>query len=170
LTRLSQVGGHDKLGVQVIRLKQLNPDIQQTFTLNLLKNYDQSDPANKKNRGQIALELEYKPFDGNEEGDAGTDLDQIEGDIGKTLSIPRVTFDPSPATITPSGGGFTTAGGGLLLVTIHAAEDVEGKSHTNPYARIIFRGEKRRTKVSKSLRRLHFRIFLESSREAARII
>ncbi|CAM6087065.1 unnamed protein product [Calypogeia fissa] len=143
-----KVGGHDKLGVQVVRLKQLNPDDQQTFTLNLLKNYDQSDPANKKNRGQITLALEYKQFDGNEEEDEETDFEQIESENNiPDLSIPKgstVSFDPSPVTIAP-----TTTGGGLLVVIVHAAEDVEGKSHTNPYARIIFRGEKKRSKVIK---------------------
>jgi len=37
--------------------------------------------------------------------------------------------------------------GGLLVVMIHEAKDVEGKHHTNPYARIIFKGEEKRTHV-----------------------
>lgn len=145
-----QVGGHDKLGLQSIPLKQLNPDTPQTFTLNLLKSFDVNDPANKKNRGQITLELKYRPFDGNEEEaeEAEEDFGRIDYDGGKDPSMPKtstVSFDPSPVTITPAA---SAAGGGLLLVTVHGAEDVEGKSHTNPYVRIIFRGEKKRTKVS----------------------
>ena len=38
-------------------------------------------------------------------------------------------------------------GGGLLLVTIQCAEGLEGKHHTNPYAVIIYKGERKRTKV-----------------------
>jgi hypothetical protein len=41
----------------------------------------------------------------------------------------------------------TPEGGGLLEVIIHAAEDVEGKYHTNPYAKVVFRGEERKTQV-----------------------
>jgi hypothetical protein len=41
----------------------------------------------------------------------------------------------------------TPEGGGLLEVIIHAAEDVEGKYHTNPYAKVTFRGEERKTQV-----------------------
>lgn len=42
----------------------------------------------------------------------------------------------------------TSPDGGLLSVTIHSAEDVEGKHHTNPYAEVHFQGEKRKTPVS----------------------
>ncbi|KAJ8424861.1 hypothetical protein Cgig2_003148 [Carnegiea gigantea] len=46
----------------------------------------------------------------------------------------------------------TPAGGGVLVVIVHEAQDVEGKHHTNPFARIIFRGEKRKTKTVKKNR------------------
>ena len=42
----------------------------------------------------------------------------------------------------------TNPNGGLLSVTIHQAEDVEGKHHTNPYVEVQFRGDKKKTSVS----------------------
>ncbi|KAL3536269.1 hypothetical protein ACH5RR_004730 [Cinchona calisaya] len=43
------------------------------------------------------------------------------------------------------------SGAGLLLVTVIGAEDVEGKSHNNPYALVLFKGEKKKTKsINKS--------------------
>ncbi|KAF2302053.1 hypothetical protein GH714_031854 [Hevea brasiliensis] len=44
------------------------------------------------------------------------------------------------------------AGGGLLVVIVHEAQDVEGKYHTNPHVRLIFRGEERKTKHLKKNR------------------
>jgi hypothetical protein len=41
----------------------------------------------------------------------------------------------------------TAEGGGLLEVIVHAAEDVEGKYHTNPYAKVVFRGDEKKTQV-----------------------
>lgn len=38
-------------------------------------------------------------------------------------------------------------GGGLLEVIVHSAEDVEGRHHTNPYAKVLFRGDERKTQV-----------------------
>eukprot|EP00494_Astrolonche_serrata_P001772 UN01778 len=46
----------------------------------------------------------------------------------------------------------TPAGGGLLFVVVHEAQDLEGKHHTNPYAKIIFKGEEKKTKVIKKNR------------------
>ena len=46
----------------------------------------------------------------------------------------------------PEGGNAD--GGGLLSVTIHQAEEVEGKHHTNPYVEVHFRGDKKKTSVS----------------------
>jgi Ca2+-dependent lipid-binding protein len=40
----------------------------------------------------------------------------------------------------------------LLSVTIHQAEEVEGKHHTNPFVEVHFRGEKRKTSVIKKNR------------------
>lgn len=37
--------------------------------------------------------------------------------------------------------------GGLLVVTVHEGEDLEGKHHTNPFVRVIFKGDKKETPV-----------------------
>ncbi|XP_017701543.1 synaptotagmin-2-like [Phoenix dactylifera] len=123
-----QVGKHDKMGMNVIRLKELTPDEPKSLTLDLLKKMDPDDVQNEKLRGQIVLEVTYKPF---REVDLPKD---INGDVvGKA----------------PVG---TPAGGGLLVVVVHEAKDVEGKHHTNPYVQIMFRGEKRKTKHIKKNR------------------
>ena len=44
--------------------------------------------------------------------------------------------------------GSDNPNGGLLSVTIHQAEEVEGKHHTNPFVEVHFRGEKKKTSVS----------------------
>ncbi|WVZ19568.1 hypothetical protein V8G54_006890 [Vigna mungo] len=119
-----------------VKHKNLNPewneeftDEPKTFTLELLKNLNPKDAQNEKSRGQIVLELTYKPFR-NE-------------DLAKSFKEPHPTKSP------PEG---TPPGGGLLVVIIHEAQDVEGKYHTNPHVRLIFRGEERRTKIIKKNR------------------
>ncbi|XP_024317078.1 synaptotagmin-2 isoform X5 [Brachypodium distachyon] len=125
-----QVGKHDKIGMNVIPLKDIVPDETKSVTLNLLKTMDSNDPVNEKFRGQLTVDVTYNPF---KEGD--TDLD---------------TSDES-STIEKAPDG-TPDGGGLLVVIVHEAQDVEGKHHTNPYARIVFRGEERKTKHIKKNR------------------
>ena len=39
-------------------------------------------------------------------------------------------------------------GASLFSVLMQRAEDVEGKYHNNPYALIVFKGEKKKTKVN----------------------
>lgn len=117
-----QVGKHDKMGMNVIPLKELTPDELKVLTLELLKNMDPNDVQNEKSRGQLVVELVYKPFKD----------DEIHED------------DSNAIEKAPEG---TPAGGGLLVVIFHEAEDVEGKHHTNPHVRLLFRGEERRTKV-----------------------
>ncbi|XP_059459922.1 synaptotagmin-2-like [Corylus avellana] len=124
-----QVGKHEKMGMNVIPLKELAPDEPKTMTLNLLKNMDPNDVQNEKPRGQLVVEVVYKPF--TEE--------QVPDDIE----------DPNEVQKAPDG---TPAGGGLLVIIIHEAVDVEGKHHTNPYARLLFRGEERKTKHVKKNR------------------
>jgi hypothetical protein len=70
------------------------------------------------------VELTYKPF---KEEEMGKGFDE-------TQTIPKA----------PEG---TPPGGGLLVVIVHEAQDVEGKYHTNPHVRLIFRGEEKKTKV-----------------------
>lgn len=118
-----QVSKHDKMGMNVIPVKELTPDEPKVFTLDLLKTLDPKDVQNEKSRGQIVVELLYKPF--------------------KEAQIPSELDDSKDVSRAPEG---TPAGGGLLVVTIHEAQDVEGKHHTNPSVRLLFRGEEKRTK------------------------
>lgn len=124
-----QVGKHDKMGLNVIPLKELTPEEPKVMTLDLLKNMDPNDVQNEKSRGQIVLELMYKPFTDEE--------------------TPKESEDPNEIQKAPDG---TPDGGGLLAVIVHEAEDVEGKHHTNPQVRLLFRGEERRTKTIKKNR------------------
>ncbi|KAK7409763.1 hypothetical protein VNO78_00056 [Psophocarpus tetragonolobus] len=124
-----QVGKHDKMGMNMVPLKELVAEEAKVYTLDLLKNMDPKDPQNEKSRGQIVLELTYKPF--------------REEELAKT-------FDEAQPTQNPPEG--TPPGGGLLVVIIHEAQDVEGKYHTNPHVRLIFKGEERRTKIIKKTR------------------
>ncbi|KAH8515118.1 hypothetical protein H0E87_003827 [Populus deltoides] len=124
-----QVGKHDKMGMNVIPLKELTPDEPKVLTLDLLKNMDPNDVQNEKSRGHIVVELVYKPF--------------------KEDEIPKDIDDPNAVAKAPEG---TPAGGGLFVVIVHEAQDVEGKHHTNPYARLLFKGEEKRTKQVKKSR------------------
>lgn len=106
--------------MNIIQLKDLIPNVSKTLTLDLLKNLEvESD----KSRGQITVELLYKPFK----------EDEIPQDVGDKEG-------QKPHDDTPSGGG-------LFVVIIHEAQDLEGKHHTNPYAKITFGGEEKKTRV-----------------------
>ncbi|XP_017634117.1 synaptotagmin-1-like [Gossypium arboreum] len=124
-----QVGKHDKMGMNVVPLKELTADKPKGFTLELLKNMDLNDAQNEKSRGQLEVELTYKPFK--------------EDEMPKTFEESK-TLQKAPED-TPDGGG-------VLVVIVHEAQDVEGKHHTNPYVTILFRGEKRKTKHVKKNR------------------
>ncbi|CAI0382576.1 unnamed protein product [Linum tenue] len=124
-----QVGKHDKMGMNVIPLKELTPEESKVMTLELLKNMDLNDAQNEKSRGQLVVELLYKPFKEDEMPNAVEESDGVEK--------------------APEG---TPSGGGLLVIIIHEAQDVEGKNHTNPYAKLTFRGEERKTKHVKKNR------------------
>lgn len=110
------------MGVNIVPVKDVPPDVTKLFTLDLLKNMDPYEGDNDKSRGQLVVELTYKPF--NEE-----DLLKDNGALIQNV---------------PEG---TPPGGGLLVVIVHEAQDVEGKHHTNPQARVLFKGEQKRTKV-----------------------
>ncbi|GFS35987.1 calcium-dependent lipid-binding (CaLB domain) family protein [Actinidia rufa] len=124
-----QVGKHDKMGLNVVPLQELTPDEPKVVTLDLLKNMDPNDVQNEKSRGQIVLELIYKPFKDDE--------------------MPKDTEESNAVEKAPEG---TPDGGGLLVVIVHEAQDLEGKHHTNPQVRLLFRGEERRTKPVKKNR------------------
>ncbi|XP_022996518.1 synaptotagmin-2-like isoform X2 [Cucurbita maxima] len=125
-----QVGKHDKMGMNVVPLKELTPEESKELTLEVLKNMDPNDTQNEKSRGQLVVELLYKPFKDDE--------------------APKDDGDGAAAVQKAPDG--TPDGGGLLAVIIHQAEDVEGKHHTNPYVRLLFRGEEKRTKHVKKNR------------------
>lgn len=116
------------MGVNVVSLKELNPDEPKILTLDLLKNLNPDDPQNEKSRGQLVLEVVYKPFKDDE--------------------MPKDMEDSNAMQKAPDG---TPDGGGLLVVIVHEAQDLEGKHHTNPSVRLLFRGEEKRTKVSYAL-------------------
>ncbi|XVE67150.1 hypothetical protein DITRI_Ditri08aG0137800 [Diplodiscus trichospermus] len=124
-----QVGKHDKMGMNVVPLKELTPEEPKVMTLDLLKNMDLNDAQNEKLRGQLVVELTYRPFK--------------EDEIPKSF-VESKTVQKAPEN-TPDGGG-------ALVVIVHEAQDVEGKHHTNPYARILFRGEEKKTKHVKKNR------------------
>ncbi|EAZ09906.1 hypothetical protein OsI_32201 [Oryza sativa Indica Group] len=125
-----QVGKHEKMGMNNILLKELPADETKVMTVNLLKTMDPNDVQNEKSRGQLTLEVTYKPFKEEDMEKEGIDnADVVEK--------------------APDG---TPAGGGLLYIVVHEAQDLEGKHHTNPYAKIIFKGEEKKTKVIKKNR------------------
>ncbi|XP_039001826.1 synaptotagmin-1-like, partial [Hibiscus syriacus] len=124
-----KLGKHDKMGMNEVPLQDLAPDEPKVMTLELLKNKGAEESAKDKSRGQLVVELTYKPFK--------------EEEIQKTFQESR-TLQRAPDN-TPDGGG-------MLVIIVHEAEHIEGKSHTNPYVRIFFRGEKRKTKKVKKNR------------------
>ncbi|KAD2392726.1 hypothetical protein E3N88_39703 [Mikania micrantha] len=128
-----KVGSHDRLGMQMVPLKLLTPNKTMNLTLDLLKNTNIVDPHKKQQRGQIMMEMTYAPFK--------EDNDVLSG----PLTPVNKDNDMGPASRTPGGAG-------VLLVTIQGAEDVEGEHHNNPYAMVIFRGEKKKTKIIKRTR------------------
>ncbi|KAJ9694430.1 hypothetical protein PVL29_010092 [Vitis rotundifolia] len=131
-----KVGMHDKLGMQVVPLRLLTPNVTKEFTLDLLKNTNPNDPHNKKYRGKIVVEMTFNPFKEDNERFSGLLNEHMRKDSGGE----RATED------VPSSGA------GLLLVVIQGAEHVEGKRHNNPYAIILFKGERKNTKLIKKTR------------------
>ncbi|MCO5601508.1 hypothetical protein L7F22_055629 [Adiantum nelumboides] len=121
-----KVSSHDKLGMQVIPLASLAPEESKLFTLNLRKNMDDNDPSNQKSRGQLTVEVTYKAFKEDE-------------------PVPDETEEVKAPEGTPQGGG-------LLVVVVHKAYDLEGKHHTNPFAKVIFKGQEFKTKPQKKAR------------------
>lgn len=116
------------MGVNVVQLKDLTPEEPKTLTLDLLKNLNPDDVQNEKARGQLVLDVNYKPF--------------------KDDQVPTNIEDADAVQKAPEG---TPDGGGLLVIIVHEGQDLEGKNHTNPSVRLLFRGEEKRTKVIISL-------------------
>lgn len=124
-----QIGTNERMGINIVPLKDLTPEEPKVLTLDLLKTLKPDDPQNAKSRGQIVLEVMYKPF---------TD-EEMPNEVDESGEVEKA----------PEG---TPAGGGLLVVIVHEAQDLEGKHHTNPFVRLLFKGEERKTKVVKKNR------------------
>ncbi|XP_042015545.1 synaptotagmin-3-like [Salvia splendens] len=130
-----KVGAHDYLGMQVVPLNMLVPYEKQDITLDLHNSMDPNDPHNKKPHGQITLETTFVPF--------------LE-DSKKFSSSSGSSGNGSSRNGHES---MSLSGTGLLLVRVVEAKDVEGKtSLSSPYATVLFRGGKRRTKTVKKTR------------------
>ncbi|KAK4835230.1 hypothetical protein QYF36_007117 [Acer negundo] len=129
-----KVGGHDRLGMQLVPLKLVTPHETKEFNLDLLKHTNISDHNDKKYRGTIVLELTYAPF---------------REDSTSALSA---KFDQKDSIIYRSSSNETLNKAGLLSVLVQAAEDLEGERHNNPYALILFRGEQKKTKLLRKTR------------------
>lgn len=128
----SQVGNHDRLGMQFVPLKLLTPYETKEFRLDLLKHTYISDPGDKKERGKIVVELTYAPF----REDSITVDGPLDGYGRKESGFDRISESE------------VFSGAGLLSVMVRGAEDVEGERHNNPYSVILFRGETKKTKVN----------------------
>lgn len=122
------------MGVNVIPLKDLTPEEPKTLTLDLLKNLNPDDVQNEKSRGQLVVEVNYKPFQD----------DQMPTNVEDAMDTVQKAPDGTPE------------GGGLLVIIVHEAQDLEGKHHTNPSVRLLFRGEEKRTKVTNSPGKFRF--------------
>nr|GEY48500.1 synaptotagmin-3-like isoform X2 [Tanacetum cinerariifolium] len=129
-----KVGMHDKLGMQVIPLMLLKPHEKKELTVGLVKNLDSNDTRNRKSRGSITVELTFIPFVEDTTGFNGPiDIYMRKETVPKTSS-----FVNRP---------------GLLLVTVISAHNVEGKhDNNNPFALVVFKGDKRKTKLLKKTR------------------
>ncbi|KAL0557277.1 hypothetical protein IC582_005803 [Cucumis melo] len=131
-----KVGGHDRLGMQLVPLKVLTPYETKELTLDLLKNTNINDHQNKKPRGQLVVELKFTPFR-EESSKFSSQLDGCQSMVSRDERDLQDDF---------------VGGAGLLSVKIQGAASVEGKRHSNPYAVMHFRGEKKKTKMVKKCR------------------
>ncbi|ESW15718.1 hypothetical protein PHAVU_007G096000 [Phaseolus vulgaris] len=131
-----KVGGHDKLGMQLVPLKLLKPYENKEFTLDLLKDTNLNETPNKKPRGKIVVDLTFVPFKEDSSKFGGPS----EGYSRKESGIGYVSDDEVQDRA------------GLLSVVILEAEEVEGEHHNNPFAVLTFRGEKKKTKTMKKTR------------------
>lgn len=128
-----QVGGHDRLGMQLVPLKVLEPYETKELTLDLLKNTNINDSHNKKPRGQLVVELTFTPF---------------REESSKCSGMLDVTCRSMASQNARDLLDDFVGGAGLLSVKVQGATGVEGKRHSNPYIVAHFRGEKRKTKVN----------------------
>lgn len=121
--------------MQVVPLRLLSPQETKVLNLNLVKNTNPNDPHNKKSRGQLEVELTFKPFKDDNGRLSGAQL------LDRNSMIMRDIVGMSSKDMTLNEAG-------LLMVTVQGAENVEGKHHSsNPYASVCFGGERKQTKV-----------------------
>ncbi|CAN6704796.1 unnamed protein product [Malus baccata var. baccata] len=138
-----KVGGHDRIGMQLVPLKQLTPHVLQEFKLDLLKDTNISNCTNKKQRGQLVVELTFVPFK--------EDISRFSGGFSGPIDSAH-RRNESGIDMSMSSDEGTLGGAGLLSVIIQGAENVEGKSHNNPYAILLFRGEQKKTHMLRKTR------------------
>ncbi|XP_065857423.1 synaptotagmin-3-like [Euphorbia lathyris] len=126
-----KVGKHDKIGMQVVSLRDLVPYETKQLTLDLVKNTNPYDSHNRKWRGKLVFEITFNPFKEDGERLEGLSCYLKKGNGPETMSFHK---------------------GGLLIVNVERAKDVEGRGHNNNvYALVLFRGEKKKTKgISKT--------------------
>ncbi|CAN0909228.1 SYT3 [Linum grandiflorum] len=129
-----KVGAHDTLGMQVVPLKTITPQEPKHLTLDLLKSTGASDPRDKRQRGQLMIELTLVPF--KEDSSLSGHSRKASGKENQ----PYIDVDDS------------LNGPSLLSVRVQSAVDVEGHNHNNPYATVLFRGERRKTKMIRKAR------------------
>lgn len=117
--------------MQFVSLNALKPYEKKELTLDLLKGSDIGDHP-KKQRGQIVVELTFIPFKEESMSFKGSFNDYKRFNSG----IDQL----------PNEDG-ALEGAGLLSVMIIGAENVDAEKHNNPYAYVIFRGDKKKTRV-----------------------
>lgn len=117
--------------MQQVPLDSLKPYEKKEFKLKLVEGLDFDDQP-KKHRGELVVELTFVPFREETVSFKGSFSDNKRCGSGIDQSADE-------------DGAFE--GAGLLSVTVIGAENADGKKHTNPYALVIFRGDKRKTKV-----------------------
>ncbi|CAA0829734.1 Synaptotagmin-3 [Striga hermonthica] len=142
-----KVGAHDYLGMQIVPLNVLRPYEKKEFTLDLKNSTDPNDRRNFKPRGQITIQTTFVPFQEDNKKFSGS-FDDNKNNNG--------TNNAEDGNSQNSLQNGSLSGSGLLLLTVLKARDVEGKSHNNPYATVIFRGDKRKTKIIKKTRQPHW--------------
>ncbi|KAG6526437.1 hypothetical protein ZIOFF_016422 [Zingiber officinale] len=138
------VGRHKKMGMNVIKLNEVIPNKSTTLTLDLLKDFKSEDIPSENSQGQIVVEVNYKPFkeEEHEEDESSGEEDEIEDEVGPESEDEVADKEEKTPKSAPPGGG-------LLIVIVHEGKKLEGKHHINPYARVTFRGEKKKTKHKK---------------------
>ncbi|KAK9064456.1 hypothetical protein SSX86_015838 [Deinandra increscens subsp. villosa] len=74
-------------------------------------------------------------------------LDDIQNEKSRGQFMVELLYKPfKDDGVVQKASEGTPPGGGELVVVVHEAQDVEGKHHTNPYVRILFKGEEKKTK------------------------